>query len=98
MFFFETIVQEAHLDSFGHLNNARYLELFWVGAAYAFAVAIWCKNVKTGKCRKLVTHISVTAPDSHNHIKAYVVDRCNINKARSDAAKISCNRCEITVI
>lgn len=28
MFFYETVVQEAHLDSFGHLNNARYLELF----------------------------------------------------------------------
>ena len=22
------VISEAHLDSFGHLNNARYLELF----------------------------------------------------------------------
>lgn len=28
MFFYETTVQETHLDVFGHMNNARYLELF----------------------------------------------------------------------
>lgn len=28
MDFFETMVQETHLDIFGHMNNARYLELF----------------------------------------------------------------------
>lgn len=28
MFFHETVVQETHLDVFGHMNNARYLELF----------------------------------------------------------------------
>lgn len=28
MYFYETIVQETHLDIFGHMNNARYLELF----------------------------------------------------------------------
>ena len=31
MFFFETMVQETHLDIFGHMNNARYLELFEQG-------------------------------------------------------------------
>lgn len=25
---FETMIQETHLDVFGHMNNARYLELF----------------------------------------------------------------------
>jgi len=25
---FETIIQETHLDFFGHVNNAKYLELF----------------------------------------------------------------------
>ncbi len=25
---FETIIQETHLDIFGHVNNAKYLELF----------------------------------------------------------------------
>lgn len=28
MYLFETMVQETHLDIFGHMNNARYLELF----------------------------------------------------------------------
>lgn len=28
MFLYETVVQETHLDVFGHMNNARYLELF----------------------------------------------------------------------
>ncbi|AZZ36983.1 acyl-CoA thioesterase [Bdellovibrio sp. qaytius] len=28
MYFFETMVQETHLDIFGHMNNARYLEVF----------------------------------------------------------------------
>lgn len=28
MYFFETLVQETHLDIFGHMNNACYLELF----------------------------------------------------------------------
>lgn len=28
MYFYETMVQETHLDIFGHMNNARYLELF----------------------------------------------------------------------
>lgn len=28
MYFFETMVQETQLDIFGHMNNARYLELF----------------------------------------------------------------------
>jgi len=25
---FETVIQETHLDFFGHVNNAKYLELF----------------------------------------------------------------------
>jgi len=28
MYLFETVVQETYLDIFGHMNNARYLELF----------------------------------------------------------------------
>lgn len=28
MYYFETVVQETQLDIFGHMNNARYLELF----------------------------------------------------------------------
>lgn len=28
MYYFETVVQETQLDIFGHVNNARYLELF----------------------------------------------------------------------
>ena len=27
-FFYETVIRENHLDSFGHVNNAKYLELF----------------------------------------------------------------------
>lgn len=28
MYYFETMVQETQLDIFGHMNNARYLEVF----------------------------------------------------------------------
>lgn len=28
MFVYETLIRESHLDSFGHVNNAKYLELF----------------------------------------------------------------------
>lgn len=28
MFFYQTVIQETYLDVFGHMNNARYLELF----------------------------------------------------------------------
>lgn len=28
MYYYETTIQETHLDIFGHMNNARYLELF----------------------------------------------------------------------
>jgi len=28
VFIYETVIRERHLDSFGHVNNSKYLELF----------------------------------------------------------------------